>query len=129
MNLKKSFANAALAGMAVASLSGCASYGPVEARWNATPVLAPVRAIAQKVESGINELSVGVVARGGIVNGTAEVRTQRNNPIDITPDLNTSGSLTIANGESQFARDCRSRGYNLEVRYGTEVCVTPPTND
>ncbi len=95
---------------ACSSLSGCAGYGPVEARWNATPVLAPVRAIARKAEDGANEPSVGVVARGGIVNGSAEIRTQRENPIDLTPELNTNGRVTLSDGKSQVQRDCENFG-------------------
>lgn len=122
-------AKTALISVSALFTSACSSmgYSNAELNYNASPLLGPLPALARKAEDGLNEPSVGAMTRGGLLgNASAEVRAARDNPVDLTPNLDASGRIPLGDGRNEFQRTCERNGGEIEVVNGTETCRYVP---
>ncbi|MGE4314391.1 MAG: hypothetical protein AB7E85_09010 [Pseudobdellovibrionaceae bacterium] len=121
---------AAAAGLALA-LPACSTTGGYErprVTYNGTATLGPLQGIAQKIESGVNNPSAGIVGPvANIGRVDAQISTQRRNPVDLTPNFSASGSTTLGGrgGPRPTANDrlIAPRGSTpADVRMQTRAC-------
>lgn len=122
-------ARTAIAASAFFSLAACAGYSRPEADWNASATLGPLQGIAATAERAVNNPSARVVGPvGNIGRVDAGVSSERENPVDLTPNWQTSGRRTIGgngNGPRPAQNDqlIAPRGATpADVRMNSQAC-------